>query len=138
MPITTNTPLLPPWIGLPVAAVVLIVIAAHLLALQNSAAPPSRKRIRTANGLLMMLVTTLLAYAFSIVTPTQPSLFVLAWLAIIGLLTIVIGVALIDVLNTYKLHREHRRDIRREAARPIGSAAQSPTDSTPADERRDD
>ncbi len=120
MPITSPIPLLHPAVGLPIAAAVLLVIAAHTLALQRDPdIPPVRRRIRTANGVLMMLTTTLLAYAISIVTPANPNAFALAWLAVVGLLTIIITVALLDAAHTLKLHAQSRRDLRREAARPI-------------------
>ncbi|MFO7253458.1 MAG: hypothetical protein DIU60_022165 [Actinomycetes bacterium] len=99
---------------------VLLVIAAHTLALQRDPdIPPVRRRIRTANGVLMMFTTALLAYAISVVTPATPSAFALAWLAVVGLLAIIITVALLDAAHTLRLHAQARRELRREATRPI-------------------
>ena len=51
---------------LPLAGVVLLVIGAHVVSQQREGVPAKRRRIRTASGLLMMIVTTLLAWALAI------------------------------------------------------------------------
>ncbi len=58
--------MLPPWVVLPLAGLTLLVTAAHVLALQTSDLPSRRRRLRTAAGVLMMLVTGLLAYALGL------------------------------------------------------------------------
>jgi peptidoglycan/LPS O-acetylase OafA/YrhL len=116
-----NTPLLPPWIALPAAGFAMLFIAGHVLVMYRADIPPSRRRIRVAAGLLMMVVAGLLGYGFGVVTPAQSAMFVLTWLAIVGMLVIVVTVAMIDVINNLRLHAEDRRALRRAMARPIGA-----------------
>jgi hypothetical protein len=98
----------------------MVVIAWHLFGLQKSDMPRSRKRIRTANGLLMLFLTALLAYALSILKASAPGAstqetraFVMVWLLIIGLIPMVIALAGLDVLNTARLNYAARRGLRR-------------------------
>src|SRR5687768_3392312 len=114
-----NTPLLPPWIALPAAGMAMLFIAGHVLVMYRADVPPSRRRIRVAAG-LMMVVAGLLGYGFGVATPAQGSVFALTWMAIMGLLGIVVGVAMIDVVNNMRLHAEDRRALRRAMARPTG------------------
>ncbi len=110
----SSGPLLTPWVVMPIAAVLLIVIGAHLNALASAPMPASRRRIRVVNGWLMLLTTPLTAYAFAMATPSNARLFVLIWLAVVGLIGIVVMLALIDLLNTQRLYRNVRREMARE------------------------
>ncbi len=118
----TAASLLPAWIVVPIAAAAIVVLAAHVLALQQTPMPTRRRRIRTANGLLMMLVASLLAYALGVAPPvgnptTNPDvarIFLLVWSVILSLLTIVIGLAALDVAHTARLALTDRRRLREE------------------------
>ena len=132
-----NSPLLPPWIALPAAGMAMLFIAGHVLVMYRADIPPSRRRIRVAAGLLMMVVAGLLGYGFGVVTPAQSSMFALTWMAILGLLGIVVGVAMIDVINNMRLHAEDRRALRRAMARPMGEPAGG-AGAGSGDERGDD
>lgn len=114
-----NVPLLPPWIALPAAGLVMLFIAGHVLAQHRADVPPSRRRIRVASGVLMMITAGLLGYGFGVVTPAQPGMFALTWMAILGLLVIIVGVAAMDVVNNLRLHAHARRELRRAMARPL-------------------
>ena len=103
--------LVSPWVAVPLAAAVMFVVAGHVLAMQRARAhmPASRRRIRTANGLLMLVVAPLLAYAVSNGPGTdQPRPMALLWLLILSMLTMVVGLAVLDVLNTLRLVRAGR------------------------------
>lgn len=107
-----NTPLAPTWLVLPLAGLLLLLLAAYIQSLQSGDVPPKRRRIRTANTLMMMLATPLIAYAFGIVAPANARMFLLAWLAITGLLAIIIVLAGVDAMYSVRLHREQRRAVR--------------------------
>jgi hypothetical protein len=107
-----NTPLIPWWFVAPVATVALLMLTAHLLALNAAAVEPRRKRIRSANNVLMMVLTPLLAYGFGVVRPSEARMFVLVWTVIPALLLMVIMLALADALHSVRLHRESRRSLR--------------------------
>lgn len=126
----TASSLLPAWAVVPIAAASIIVLAAHVLAIQQLRMPPRRRRIRTANGLLMMLIASLLAYALGVApTITNPTTnpesarnFLLVWSAIMSLLSIVIGLAALDVAHTARIALSARRKLRQEFRDKLGSA----------------
>lgn len=101
-------PMLPPWVVLPLAGLTLLVTAAHVLALQASDLPSRRRRLRTAAGVLMMLVTGLLAYALGVIDalpspaadPQSTRQFLLTWVSIVTLLCFIMLLAAADLLHT--------------------------------------
>lgn len=118
----TAASLLPAWAVVPIAAAAIVVLAAHVLAIQQSPMPPRRRRIRTANGLLMMLVSSLLAYALGVApaignpttNPEAARNFLVVWSAIMALLSLVIALAALDVAHTARLALTDRRRLRDE------------------------
>jgi protein-S-isoprenylcysteine O-methyltransferase Ste14 len=111
--------LAPWWAVLPLALLTLLVLAGHVLSLARIEMPASRRRIRTANGLVMMLTVPLGAYAVGIADPRQDQRsFVLAWMMVAGLLLVVLLVAGLDIVNTWRLHRREHRDLVRTLAAP--------------------
>lgn len=106
-----NAPLLPVWVVLPVAAFMLLVVALHLMLLLKSDMPASRRRIRTLNGWIMLFLVPIGAAAFGIVTPSDPRLFVLIWIVVILMLVLLIGLAMLDMVNTTRLYRRERDDV---------------------------
>ncbi|MBN8599264.1 MAG: hypothetical protein J0L78_16445 [Planctomycetes bacterium] len=121
----SSTPLLPAWVVLPVAALMLLVVAVHLLLMLKSEMPASRKRIRTLNGWIMLFLVPVGAAAFGIVSPGEPRLFVLTWSIVIAMLLLLIGLAVLDMVNTTRLYQrerdslgDHLRKSRREPEKP--------------------
>lgn len=108
-----SEPILSAWVVMPMAAVTLLLLAGHLTAMQAVQMPRSRRRIRTINGLLMMVVTPLIAYVFCIATTDEPKVFVLGWTAVVWMLAAIIFVAVLDALNTMRLARGERAALRR-------------------------
>ncbi|MCH8271060.1 MAG: hypothetical protein IH985_07610 [Planctomycetes bacterium] len=102
-------PVLPLWIVAPPTVVLMLFLANHVTTLQQSTAPLRRRRIRTANGVAMMLTTALLAHALAIVSPADVRTFVLVWMMVVGLLGLIILLALLDAMTTYFLLRAHRQ-----------------------------
>jgi ABC-type dipeptide/oligopeptide/nickel transport system permease subunit len=113
---TETSPLMPAWLALPVAAVVLLVLAGHLLALNISAMPPRRRRIRMATTVLMMLVTPLLGYGLGVVSPAQARMYVLVWVLVASLLFMILLLAVLDMTTTLRLHRTQLRELRERMA----------------------
>ena len=135
MPVPTPTlvladAFLPAWIVVPVAGAAILVLAAHVLAIQQTPMPGRRRRIRTANGLLMMLIASLLAYALGAApvvrnpttNPEQARSFLVIWSAIMSLLTLVIALAALDVAHTARLALDSRRRVRNQFREGIGRA----------------
>jgi hypothetical protein len=127
MPTLSTGTLLSPWLVLPLAAVTMLAIAGHVLSLYAEEMPASRRRIRAANGMLMLFVAALLAYALGVApvatppyaTAHQTHTFLLVWMTIIGLLPIVVMLAALDVLNTVLLHVMARRRLRRQLGQDL-------------------
>lgn len=117
---------LPPLVVLPPAALAVLVIAGHLAALHATPdIPLSRRRLRTAAGIVMLTTSLVLAYAFAFVRVDEPARFTTVWTAAVMLLVVVLVLAGLDALNNVRLARIHRRRIRREAGRLHHQIAQA-------------
>lgn len=119
----STAPLAPTWLVLPLAGGVLLLLAGYWSSLQSGDGPPKRRRIRSANTVLMMLATPVIAYAFGVVAPANARMFLLAWLAVTGLLAIMILLAGLDALYSMRLHREQRRAVRQALRDRLGARA---------------
>lgn len=110
-------PLIPMWIGLPLGVAMMLIVAAHAMVVAETTHPASRRRIRQANGGLMLVLIPLLTAGFSLIDPQrEPRLWVLVWLAALPMLCFVVLFAGLDVLNTWRLMRLRRRRLRAEMA----------------------
>ena len=110
----------PMWISGPLAMLTLVVVAAHLMAMRSADMPESRRRIRTANGWLILITTPVLAIAFSVVSPANPRRFAMVWAVAIALLGLVILMAFVDIANNLRLANHQRRELGRSAGRHLG------------------
>jgi hypothetical protein len=107
---------LPFWLTAPLGGGLMVLLAAHLLAMRAAGdrMPESRRRIRTVNGFVGLVTLPLTVYAFSIVTPAQPRPFLFAWLTVMALLGLTLLLAAIDMFNNARLSRLAARDMRAE------------------------
>lgn len=122
-------PLAPGWLVLPLALVALLATAAHIIVLREAPAgalPESRRRIRMAAGWVIMPTIPLTAYAFGIADPTRPGFYALVWMAVMGLLGVILILAFLDALNTVRLHRVEVRRLRREMRQLRGAGRDEP------------
>lgn len=127
-------PVLPAWMVVPPALILVIAVGSHMMAMRESPMPESRKRLRTANGVVMMLTAPLTAYAFCAVSPQDPRFFVLTWAAVLGMVGIVIALAVADIVNNLFLARQHTRALRahlREFQQSLIEYARQNTDAKP-------
>jgi hypothetical protein len=121
-----TTPILPPWLVLPVGALALLILAGHLLALNSDTRmDPQRRRIRMTNNVLMMLTVPLVAYGFGVTTPDHYRAFIYVWVLSAAMLFMVIMVAGVDMLHSWNLHRIQLKSLRRQiaAARSLDAKA---------------
>ncbi len=102
-------PLAPLWFVAPMAVAAFLVVAAHLLACLHADMPPSRRRIRLANGSLILVTLPLLAYALCLVAPSQGRPFVIAWTLLAGSTTLVMALAWLDLANNLRLAARERQ-----------------------------
>jgi uncharacterized membrane protein len=122
-------PVAPGWLVFPVATVAMLAVAGHWLALARSSMPESRKRIRSACGVVMLLAIPILAYAFGVADAADHRRFVLAWMLACGLLLIVVLLAIADVVNNVRIARRERamlRDEMRAAREQLAQADKTP------------
>lgn len=132
---------LPLWMVLPVTIALMIIVAAAIATASTRTSPASRRRIRLANGWVMLLTMPLAATGFTMIdSSVQPRLFVQLWILVIGLILISVMLAVLDILNTARLARlEHAR--LRAMIRGSGIRTQSSPDQAPlrlCEERRDE
>jgi hypothetical protein len=102
----SGAPLVSPWIGIPLAGVVMLLASVHVLLLQSAGVPPSRRRLRTASGLIILLLAPLLCYAMCIASTANARQFVLVWMGVLGLLFIVLMLAIMDMFNNVRIARQ--------------------------------
>ena len=99
-----NSSVLPAWFVIPLAAVVMLIVAAAITSAAKHTTPASRRRIRIANGWVMLLITPLAAFGFGLIdSSAQPRLFVKVWILVIGLLCITVALAILDMINTARI-----------------------------------
>lgn len=120
-------PLAPFWLVVPIAAVAMLVVGGHVVLIDRSDQPATRKRIRTVNGLLMMFTIPLIAAAFAFIPPTNTRLFLMTWILVVGLIVLVLGLALLDIGASMLMHRRERAELRRQIAeaRAVAAGAKS-------------
>jgi len=115
-------PVVTPWIVFPLAAVTLLIVASHILALREHAPgrmPESRRRIRSLTGWIILATIPMLACGFGFVPPDDASLFATLWVANIVMLATIVALALLDACNTVRLARRANKDIRRQMRRAL-------------------
>jgi hypothetical protein len=100
---------------IPLAVITLLLIWGHMRSIARAPMPASRRRIRSMNGLLLLMLPPLMTYALTIASPQRPTVFVFAWCAVAALLALIVFLALLDAANTLRLHRRALRELRRQA-----------------------
>ena len=113
-------PLAPAWVVLPLAGIALVATAAHILALREAprgALPESRRRIRIATGWVILVTIPLTAYAFGIAQPAKTGTYLMVWMAVMALLGAILLLAMLDAINTVRLHRLATRRLREQFRR---------------------
>ncbi|MGP1272138.1 MAG: hypothetical protein ACTS22_02275 [Phycisphaerales bacterium] len=111
------TPALPLWAIVPPAAVLMLVLAASVKAMQTADMPASRRRIRTSAAMIMLVLQPLLVYLFGIGTAQTPRPFIFTWALVIGLLGILVILAGLDMLNNTRIAAQKRAALRMELRR---------------------
>ena len=110
---------IPGFVTIPLAGLAMVVIAAHMVVLERSGERGVRRRIRIANGWVMLINAPLIAAGFSLVEPgARPRMFLIVWTTIIGLVAITLLLAAADILNTAAKSRRSLRELR-EARREM-------------------
>lgn len=128
--------MVPAWVALPLAAMTMLIVAGHVRSVQASTVlGPRRRRVRMANGVLMMAVVALLAYALGVADtvdtplahPGKTKAFVIVWTVIVALLGIVVVAAIGDAWATaragLRARREMRADLREAVVADVRSQA---------------
>ena len=94
------------WITGPICAVLFACVLVHLSYLAPRVQPASRRRIRTASGAVLLIVLPLVCVGFSVLAPArQPTAWALTWIAASTLTGLAAFLALLDIVNTMRLHR---------------------------------
>lgn len=116
-------PMAPAWVVFPLAGFTLVVVMWHIAGVVRADLEPSRRRIRLANGGVMLALVPLIAYAFGVATTSEPRWFAMSWLLVMGLLGLMIVLAIMDSANTARLHTAERIELRRQTREALRVAA---------------
>ncbi len=134
MPQTST--ILPLWLTFPIAAMTLLFLAGYAMALQQAPMAPKRRRIRTANTIVMMLGTCMLASGVSVIPPASSREFVLVWLIVMWLMAISVLLACLDATATVrtavKLRRQSRAEFRAKLERDLAELSAMEREAEPA------
>ena len=112
---------LPVWVVAPIGFLVLLILAAHLIAVRTTVTDPRRRRIRLASSGLLMLLVPILCYGLCGATPARSREFVLVWLLVASLVMFIIMLALADMAHSLQLHRAQLRQLRQSLAARKGN-----------------
>jgi hypothetical protein len=110
------------WIVVPICVVVMLIVAAHVLITAGTPMPASRRRIRISSGVLMLIVTGLLGLALAGIDASDGRRFVMVWIMVPAMVSLLVVLALFDVINTLRLARAEKRQIDQEVARELARA----------------
>ncbi len=83
--------------------------AGRLAALEGPVASGRRQRLRRANGGVMLVLAGLFYGGFTIDPAAAPRPFVAVWLAVVGLLAVLLLLVFLDLRLTAQLRRRRRR-----------------------------
>ncbi len=113
-------PLVPLAWTAPAAVLIVGVLITYWRRLKPREVPRSRRRIRRANSMVQFTLTLMLVYALSVADGDRDRAgFTVAWLGVLGLVLLTIAFAIVDSLNTMRLHRRTQRRLRSEAQRDL-------------------
>lgn len=113
----SGVPLVPLWLGVGLAVIAMVATAAHMNSLRDADVPESRRRIRMLNGWVLVVLAPVSAWAFCMVRPVDQAEFVFAFVIVIFLLLVAVAMACLDALNSLRLQRQTRKELREEVAR---------------------
>ena len=99
-----------PWVlTVPIATVGAICVLWYWIALEKPSVPPSRRRIRRVSMIVMLVSLPVLVQALSFSNhQSNPNQFVVTWSMVLFLLMLVMITAIVDAVNTTKIHREQQ------------------------------
>ncbi len=106
--------MLPWFVTMPASVVILALLWGHLTALaQQTEMDTTRQRIRQANGVVMMLLVVMMTAGLSLLSwRANPSLWIMVWASCVVLLLTMIAMATLDAMNTARIARERRAELR--------------------------
>ncbi len=106
-----------------VGGALVILLALYALWAQRAPMEASRRRLRIATSLVMMVLLGVLSVALTSVTPASPRMFLLAWSAVVLLVGLVLMLAVMDGFNTMRLYNAERATIARQVAMQMAKDA---------------
>lgn len=125
-------PLVPLAWTAPAAVIIVGVLIMYWRRLRPRGIPPSRRRIRRANTMVQFTLTLMLVYALSIADgDRRPGQFTAAWIGVVLLILLTIAFAIVDSINTMRLHRRIQKNLRREAFHDLGAAKKTDASTLP-------
>lgn len=114
-----------PWaLTVPIAAVLALAILWYWTSLGKPNVPPSRRRIRRASMLVLLVSLPVSVQALSFIShQSNPSQFVIIWSMLLLLLLLLVITAIADVVNTMNMHREQQiKEMAKAAADMLAKA----------------
>ncbi len=117
-----------------VAGMLVVMLALYAMWVQSAPIEASRKRLRVATSMVMIVLLGALSYALTSVTPASPRVFVLAWAAVVLLVGLVLVLAVMDGFNTLRLYNNERALVARQIAEQMAHDARERRAGAPDDD----
>lgn len=120
----------PAW-TIPPAVVIGLSLVWYWLRLGRADVPPSRRRVRRLNTVFLLLSLPLFVRALSFLDPEQqPRAFLITWSILVLVMLMVIIMALLDAMNSLRLHHHKVEAELRQATANLILAAKTRRDQT--------
>jgi len=116
-------PLAPLGPTMMVSGLLVVILALYAMWAQSVPMQASRRRLRVATSMVMMLLLGALSFALTSVTPASPRTFLLAWSVVLLLVGLVLMLAVMDGFNTFRLYNAERALVTRQIAEQMARDA---------------
>lgn len=81
----------------------------------RSIKPRSRRRLRRANTMVLVVLTLNAVHALSMVTvEDDPATFMISWIGVVFFSVFAVALAFLDSINNVRVHRQEKRAMREE------------------------
>jgi len=121
--LSQSMPLAPLGPTMMVSGLLVVILALYAMWAQSVPMQASRRRLRVATSMVMMLLLGALSFALTSVTPASPRTFLLAWSVVLLLVGLVLMLAVMDGFNTFRLYNAERALVTRQIAEQMARDA---------------
>lgn len=115
--------LVPPAITVPITIVIALALMWYWMRLGRPEVPNTRRTIRRFTILIALITLPIVLNALSIINPqTSPRQFMIAWTVVVLLMIVLMLIAIVDMMNNFRIHHRQLEGDLRNAAEDFAEA----------------